>query len=238
MSQHIGRSYKQLGIPDPGPRGWDAIVIGSGLGGLTAASMLARHADKRVLVLEKHYTAGGFTHTFHRPGYEWDVGVHYVGDVHRPHTLLRRAFDHLTDGELAWADMGEVYDTIVIGDDRYDLVAGREQFRARMHGYFPHQTQAIDRYLTELRETTHRSKRYFLEKALPPALGALASPALRWPAHRDTRRTVREVLTSLTDDPRLRGVLAGQYGDYGLPPGEASWFMHALLVGHYLHGAA
>ncbi len=238
MSHRIGRSYKQHGVPDPGARGWDAIVIGSGLGGLTAASLLARHADKRVLVLERHYTAGGFTHTFHRPGYEWDVGVHYVGDVHRPHTLLRRAFDHLSDGELAWADMGEVYDTIVIGDDRYDLVAGRERFRERMHGYFPRQAGAIDRYLAELRATTQRSKRFFLEKVLPPRLGALASPLLRWPARRDTRRTVREVLGGITDDPRLRGVLTGQYGDYGLPPGEASWFMHALLVGHYLNGAA
>jgi all-trans-retinol 13,14-reductase len=208
MSTRIGRSYKQHGIPDPGPDGWDAIVIGSGLGGLTAASMLGRHAGKRVLVLERHYTAGGFTHTFHRPGYEWDVGVHYVGDVHRPGSLLRRAFDHLTDGELAWADMGEVYDTIVIGDDRYELVAGRRNFRERMHAYFPHQHAAIDRYLDLIRATVHKSRRFFLEKALPPALGRLSSPALRWPALRDARRTVKDVLAELTDDPRLAGVLA------------------------------
>lgn len=238
MSNRIGRSYKQQGIPDAGAKGWDAIVIGSGLGGLTAASMLARHAGKRVLVLEKHYTAGGFTHTFHRPGYEWDVGVHYVGDVHRPGSLLRRAFDHLTDGELAWADMGEVYDTVVIGDDRYELVAGRHKFRERMHAYFPQQRDAIDRYLQLVRATVHKSRRFFLEKALPPALGVLATPALRWPALRDARRTVKDVLAELTDDPRLAGVLAGQYGDYGLPPGQASWFMHALLVGHYLGGGA
>lgn len=234
----IGTSYKQQGLPAAGARGWDAIVIGSGLGGLTAASMLARHAGKRVLVLEKHYTAGGFTHTFHRPGYEWDVGVHYVGDVHRPGTLLRRAFDHLSDGELAWADMGEVYDTIVFGDDRYELVAGRERFRQRMYDYFPRQRDAIDRYLQRIRETVRTSKRFFLEKVLPPALGRVASPALRWPALRESRRTVRDVMRELTDDPRLAGVLTGQYGDYGLPPGEASWFMHALLVGHYLGGGA
>lgn len=238
MTTHIGRSYKQHGLPSPGPRGWDAIVIGSGLGGLTAAALLARHADKRVLVLERHYTAGGFTHTFHRPGYEWDVGVHYVGDVHRPGSLLRRAFDHLTDGALAWVDMGEVYDTIVFGDDRYDFVAGREAFRARMKEYFPRQTAAIDRYLERIRATVRTSKRYFLEKALPPLVGAAASPALRWPALREARRTVADVLREITDDTRLAGVLAGQYGDYGLPPRQASWFMHALLVGHYLGGGA
>ena len=234
----LGRSYKQHGIPSPGGRGWDAIVIGSGLGGLTAASMLARHAGQRVLVLERHYTAGGFTHTFHRPGYEWDVGVHYVGDVHRPGTLLRRAFDHLSDGELAWADMGEVYDTIVVGEDRYQLVAGRERFRERMHAYFPHQRAAIDTYLQRIRETVRTSKRFFLEKVLPPTLGALAGPVLRWPGLREAKRTVKQVMAEITDDPRLTAVLTGQYGDYGLPPGEASWFMHALLVGHYLGGGA
>lgn len=235
MSHRIGRGYKQHGIPE---ERWDAIVIGSGLGGLTAASMLARHAGMRVLVLERHYTAGGFTHTFHRRGYEWDVGVHYVGDVHHQGSLLRRAFDHVTDGELAWADMGEVYDTIVIGDDRYELVAGRERFRQRMHAYFPRQTVAIDRYLERIRDTVRTSKRYFLEKALPPVIGRLASPLLRGPAMREASRTVREVLAEITDDLRLAAVLTGQYGDYGLPPAQASWFMHALLVGHYLAGGA
>lgn len=233
----LGRSYKQHGIPSPGPGGWDTIIIGSGLGGLACAGMLARHAHQRVLVLERHYTAGGFTHTFHRPGYEWDVGVHYVGDVHRPGSLLRRVFDHLSDGELAWEDMGEVYDQIVIGDDEYDFVRGREPFRARMHAYFPRAKDAIDRYLAHVRATVGKSRRFFLEKALPPALSRLGGP-LRWPAEREARRTVRDVLGDLTSDPRLRGVLAGQYGDYGLPPGQASWFMHALLVGHYLGGGA
>ncbi|MBL8624776.1 MAG: NAD(P)/FAD-dependent oxidoreductase [Myxococcales bacterium] len=234
----IGRSYKQHGLPDPGPRGWDSIVIGSGLGGLTAASMLARHAGQRVLVLERHYTAGGFTHTFHRPGYEWDVGVHYVGDVHREGTLLRRAFDHLTDGQLGWASLGDVYDTIVIGDDRYPFLAGRERFRQTMHERFPNERDAIDRYLQLIRETVHASKKFFLEKALPPMLGAVASPLLRGPAMRHARKTVREVMATLTGDRRLTAVLTGQYGDYGLPPAQASWFMHAMLVGHYLGGGA
>lgn len=234
----IGRSYKQQGIPDPGRGGWDTIVIGSGLGGLATASLLARHRGQRVLVLERHYTAGGFTHVFHRPGFEWDVGVHYVGDVQRPRALLRRLFDHLTDGELAWADLGAVYDQIVFGDDVYDLVAGRDAFRERMHAYFPREGDAIDRYLARVRVAVGSSKRYFLEKALPPALGRIAGPLLHRPALAEAKRTVGEVIGELTRDPRLAGVLTGQYGDYGLPPGQASWFMHAMLVDHYLKGAA
>ncbi len=230
----IGRSYKQHGVAGT----WDAIVIGSGIGGLTSASLLAKHAGKRVLVLERHYTAGGFTHTFHRPGYEWDVGVHYVGEVHKEGTLMRRVFDHLTDGELRWADMGEVYDTIVIGDDRYELVKGRQAFRQRLHEYFPQDGAAIDRYLELVGETVRKGKRYFLEKALPPVVGRLLGPIMRRPLLNAARRTTAEVLAELTDNPRLRGVLAGQYGDYGLPPAESSWFIHCLIVHHYLGGAA
>ncbi len=230
----IGRSYKQHPVSGT----WDTIVIGSGLGGLVTAGLLARHAGQRVLVLERHYTAGGFTHTFTRPGYEWDVGVHYIGDVHRERSMMRRMFDHLSDGALRWADLGEVYDTVIIGDDRYELVAGREAFRRRMHGYFPRQTRAIDRYLERVASTVRKSTGFFMEKALPPMLAKLAGGAMRWPAMREARRTVREVLSELTDDERLIGVLTAQYGDYGLPPGQASFFMHALLVSHYFAGAA
>jgi all-trans-retinol 13,14-reductase len=234
----LGRSYKQHGIPDPGPSGWDAIVIGSGMGGLACAAMLARHAQQRVLVLERHYTAGGFTHVFHRPNYEWDVGVHYIGDVHRPQSFLRRAFDHLSDGALAWADLGEVYDQIIVGSDVYDFVRGREAFRERMKEYFPAQRDAIDRYIDEVRAAVRTSRRFFLEKALPPSLSRFVGGFLRRGAEPYARATVHDVLSRLTPDPRLRGVLAGQWGDYGLPPAQASFFMHALLVGHYFGGGA
>src|SRR5215472_18223681 len=138
--QLTGVSYKQHPVGGP----YDAIVIGSGIGGLTAAAMLARHGGRKVLVLERHYTAGGFTHVFRRPGYEWDVGVHYIGRVNSPREQIRAAFDNLSEGRLRWNPMPDVYDRIQIGDRSYDFPTGIERFRARMKDYFPGESKAVD----------------------------------------------------------------------------------------------
>ncbi len=231
---NIGTSYKQHKITGS----YDVIVIGSGIGGLGAAALLAKHAGKRVLVLERHYTAGGFTHTFHRSGYEWDVGVHYIGQVLDLDSSLRQLFDDVTNAKLAWADMGDVYDRVVIGDDTYDFVKGKDNFRQRLKEYFPSEQRAIDRYLAELDATVRRAQLYFTEKCLPVFASRLVGGLMRWPLLRKAQRTTLETLCALTDNRRLMGVLTGQYGDYGLPPSKSSFFIHALVTSHYLEGGA
>lgn len=217
---------------------YDAIVIGSGIGGLTTAALLAKYAGKKVLVLERHYTPGGYTHVFKRPGYEWDVGVHYIGDVQRPNSPLRRLFDDLSDGTIEWEPMDDVYDRIVIGDRSFDLVAGRAQFRAGLVEQFPDQTAAIDRYLELIDQCSRSSKNFFAAKALPGVVSTVVGPFLRAPFLRLARRTTLDVLSELTSNQMLIGVLTGQWGDYGLPPAQSSFGMHAILVRHYLGGGA
>ncbi|KPK52925.1 MAG: FAD-dependent oxidoreductase [Myxococcales bacterium SG8_38_1] len=231
----IGTSYKQ----HPGLRDeWDAIVIGSGIGGLTTAASLAKLANKRVLVLERHYTAGGFTHTFRRPGYEWDVGIHYIGEVAHPKAMGRRMFDFLTDGKLEWEDMGEVYDRIYLGDNAYDLVKGYENFRAQIHEYFPQDEAAIDQYLEKVVATVKKAQMFFAEKAVPPFVSTLFGGMMRRPTLKEATRTTREVLEEITQNQELIGVLTGQFGDYGLVPAKGSFFIHAMVVAHYFRGAS
>ena len=231
----IGTSYKQ----HPGLRDdWDAIVIGSGIGGMTTAASLAKLADKRVLVLERHYTAGGFTHTFRRPGYEWDVGIHYIGDVAHPKAMGRRMFDFLTEGELEWEDMGEVYDRIFLGDNAYDFVKGYENFRAQLHTYFPQEEAAIDQYLEKVVATAKKAQMFFAEKAVPPLVSTLFGGMMRRPTLKEATRTTREVLEEITQNQELIGVLTGQFGDYGLVPSKSSFFIHSMVVAHYFRGAA
>src|SRR5580704_12786760 len=113
-------SYKQLALQQTIETQWDAIVIGSGIGGLATAALLSRYAGKKVLVLERHYTPGGYTHSFKRPGYSWDVGVHYIGQVQDPASPVRAVFDHLTGGQLQWQPMPEIYDRVVIGTRTFE----------------------------------------------------------------------------------------------------------------------
>lgn len=228
-------SYKQHDLENE----WDAIVIGSGIGGLSTAAILSKSGEK-VLVLEQHYTAGGFTHVFKRPGYEWDVGLHYIGEVNRPDSMLRKLFDYVTDGELEWADMGEVYDRICIGDDIYPFRKGTDNFKAELKEQFsaPEDRRAIDEYVDLVYEVASAAQNFFTEKALPPLLGKVAGLFLRRKYMNYARRTTDEVMRELTDNERLIAVLTGQWGDYGLPPAEGSFAVHATVARHYFGGGS
>ena len=114
----------------------DVIVIGSGAGGLSTAALLAK-AGKRVLVLEQHDQAGGGLHTFVEKGYEFDVGVHYVGEMGKG--IFRTLFDQLTDGQLEWAPLDDAYDVMSIGrgKDRRCVGIKRVMHEVVMHPTFP-----------------------------------------------------------------------------------------------------
>ncbi len=227
----LGASYKRAKLDGR----FDAIVIGSGMSGLTTAAILARHAGKRVLVLERHYTAGGFTHSFTRPGYEWDVGVHYIGQVGE-RGALRSVFDYVTEGRLAWAPLPDVYDRICLGDRTYDYVTGTRRFIQRMTEYFPREARAIEGYVRLIKEVARAGSRFYLNKVLPPSLARFTGPILRAPLLRFAERTTAEVLAALTQDRELRSVLVGQLGDYGLPPSRSSFAIQAGVASHYLGG--
>ncbi|WP_226703723.1 phytoene desaturase family protein [Microbulbifer elongatus] len=227
----IGRRYRAGRLDGP----YDAIVIGSGIGGLTTAAVLSA-AGRKVLVLEQHYTAGGYTHAYDRNGYEWDVGVHYIGDVGGHPTMTRKLFDFISGGQLQWAPMDRAYDRICLGDEQYDLVAGRDAFVDELARRFPGQKAVIEMYLERVMGVAKAMPVITLEKLFPRWCGPLFRlyKKLRWPDY--LHKTTYQVLRELTDNEELIAVLTGQWGDNGMTPKTGSFIIHALIAKHYLYG--
>lgn len=232
MAGHLYTSFKGQ------QEKFDAIVIGSGIGGLSVAAILSK-AGKKVLLLEKHFTIGGYTHFFRRKGYAWDVGLHYVGQVHIDGTPLNKVFKYVTDNKLKWAPLDDIYDRAVFGDAEYEFPRGKENLKAKFKEYFPAQKDcaSIDQYFDLLEEVQQVGISYYVEKIIPPFLAKIFGSFLRRNVLKYSDLTTLEVLSKLTDNEKLLGVLTAQYGDYGLPPSQSSFYMHALLANHYMDGA-
>jgi all-trans-retinol 13,14-reductase len=216
---------------------YDVIVIGSGIGGLCNAALLSK-LGKKVCVLEQHYTAGGYTHAYERNGYEWDVGVHYIGEMQKPWSMLRRIFDVITEGKLKWAPMDDNYDDVIIGNKVFHYKAGKDEFKAELKKHFPGEEAAIDNYVALLYKVSAAIPKFFAGQALPRILGVPYNKIRHKLVPDYFFKTTYEVLSGLTDNQALIGVLSAQWGDYGLPPKQSSFMMHAMVAKHYMSGGS
>ncbi|XP_023867430.1 all-trans-retinol 13,14-reductase [Salvelinus sp. IW2-2015] len=225
------------------PEKLDAIVIGSGIGGLGVAVLLAK-VGKRVLVLEQHDRAGGCCHTFTEKGFEFDVGIHYIGNLleHKP---FRCMLDQLTNGQLQWEPLDNPFDQVVLGPPEnrriYPIYSGRNRFPDELKKFFPGEEAAIDEYMRLVKKAGRNVWFLCLLKLVPVPLAkflvytGLANRLSFF--FRMASRSVTEVVNGLTENNDLRAVFSYVFGTYGNMPKDASFSMHSLLVCHYLTGA-
>ncbi|MBI3557495.1 MAG: NAD(P)/FAD-dependent oxidoreductase [Deltaproteobacteria bacterium] len=215
-------------------KSWDAIVIGSGMGGIACAAALAK-AGQRVLVLEQHYNAGGFAHTFSRKGYTWDVGVHCVGEM-GPRNMPGKILSWLSDGKIEMAPIGKTYDTAFFPDGTViEYPDSWREFKKKLEDDFPAEKQAIQAYFDLIWKVSKTARPYLLLRTLPAMLRKVGLRAFHLKTGYWTR-TTNEVLDELTDNARLKAVLTAQWGAYGITPNRSCFALHALVIRHFWNG--
>lgn len=205
---------------------YDAIIIGSGLGGLTSAIILAKEGMK-VLVLEKNNQLGGNLQTFSRDKVILDTGVHYLGGLGEGQNLYRY-FKYLGiyDGlELSRMDE-DGFDVISFDGDpnEYPHAQGYDNFINRLLEYFPGEEQALQKYCARVREVCRLFPLYNLE-----AEGSYDTEVLSV--------NTRDYLDSLTTNEKLKAVLAGSSYLYAGIAEKSPFYVHALSVNSYIESA-
>jgi all-trans-retinol 13,14-reductase len=213
---------------------YDVIVIGSGMGGLTVASLLAQMQGKRVLILEQHYVVGGFTHTFKREkGYHWDVGIHYVGDLEEGHQF-RRLFDYTTSGGVRWKKMPYIYDKFVFPDFTFEAPSSLSEFKQKVKLLFPDELEGIDRYFRDVIVADSWYRKNITYKHLPEFLKPFMKPSAK--AEKLATMSTRAYLDLCFKSEKIKGMLTSQWGNYGAVPFQSSFANHAMVVRHFFKG--
>ncbi|CAC5387414.1 RETSAT [Mytilus coruscus] len=221
----------------------DAIVIGSGIGGLSTAVLLAK-AGKKVLVLEQHDQAGGCCHTFIDKGYEFDTGIHYIGKMYDGHPD-RVLTDQLTGGAIEYPLIEEIYDVVRLGDPAksraYNINSGREKLQKTLIEYFPKEETAIQKFMQFLKESKNSFTGYFAMKVLPKRVVKLliATGIYKFMFKSYAKfhgKSLKSLLDELTENEELKAVLSYCWGDYGTYPSNTSSIMHSALLNLFISG--
>ncbi|HEX5758319.1 MAG TPA: NAD(P)/FAD-dependent oxidoreductase [Thermoanaerobaculia bacterium] len=204
---------------------YDVVVVGSGIGGLIAANLLA-DGGLKVLLVEQHYMAGGYCSTFRRAGYTFDAATHFYPLLGNPETLTGRLLARL-GVTTRWVKMDPV-DVFHFPDgSRFAVPADFDAYLAALKAEFPHQAGALDDFFAAVREAYFAGLLHYFRGVPLARLGARGATAT-W--------TVMGALDRFFADRKLKLLLTADAPHWGSPPDRTSFMFDSMLRLSYFLG--
>jgi all-trans-retinol 13,14-reductase len=211
---------------------YDVVVIGSGLGGLTCAAAFARQGFKP-LVIEQHDKPGGFATAFKRPGgFYFDVSLHSTSAGERDgiHNLIY-GFPEITSVEFL--PHPSLFRAIYPEHDLRVPQKDLQGYLALLTRHFPEEEKGIAALFADMQGLSDEINR------LSAAHGKVdySTFAIDFPnLARYGGKSWGTMVDAHLKDPKLKAIVSGQWGYYGLPPSKLSCFYYALPFLGYLTG--
>ena len=210
---------------------YDAVVIGSGLGGLSAATFLSREG-KKVLLIERHNVPGGYASSFVRGRFEFEVSLHELsgmGDINDRGPLFKILHAAGVTNKVEFIPIPEFYRS-VFPDFEITVPIGRENFEDTLCDWFPADADGIKRFSQTIFDFTRealRANRVGMKTVMkdPSEYPTLAS---------NFGKSLKEVMDPLVEDERARAVLGQIWGYFCQPPSKLSFTIYAMGMASYI----
>lgn len=209
---------------------YDAIIIGSGLGGLVSCALLAKEG-KKVLLLEQHSRPGGYCVSYNRSGFIFDVPS-IMNQLQDDLYLTLKSLGFYE--EIEWVRIEKfakiIYPVLEVVMPAENLEGCRENLKKA----FPSEKKAVDAIFLEIDKFRSCAAAIQREgkRMKDTALLLLALPQLI----RLSRISFYDYLKKFTDNERLISVLSNLSGFAGLPSKKAC-AINLVLLSYFCYGA-
>lgn len=209
---------------------FDAVIIGSGLGGLSCAAAFARQGFKP-LVLEQHHKPGGYATTFKRPGgFVFDVSLHSttVGERNGIHNLIP-GFPEIKDVEFV--PHHNLYRAIF---PDYDIQVPQKDLPSYikiLKGHFPDEKEGIEGIFEDMKGLARDVSKI---SSVGGQVDTRSFPTEYPYLFRCFNQTWGGMMNARIKDPKLKAIISTLWGYYGLPPSKLASFYYAIPTMGYL----
>ena len=189
---------------------YDTIIIGSGIGGLTAGNFLAKDGCS-TLIIEQHTRPGGCLSSFERKGFNFDAAVHWISQCGEDGVIYKILQELGIEKKIEFVQINPLME-VITSNGRYTIPKGRQEAIAYLKDTFSKEAGGIERFFDIQGRITNEMYRLF--KTDPDSMNTLArfffnaAFPLRFPnIARYYRKKGADIVDSLTNEEDLRRIL-------------------------------